>query len=237
MARSLWLPGAEKSSANVPPPLAARKKTAPRTSDPGAMVRHGCLALAIATPRVNLSMVVPFGSGGVLSHGPEARQRCGERSSPHVVSGVVISVPGQRGLPYARFVGSDPEEGAPMADPLVETKLLLPRPRREVVPRPRLADLLDRGVGGPGHAGLRARRVRQDDPAGLLARGHAHRAAEDRAVAWVSLDERDRRATSFWTYVLLALDRASRAPAPPRSRSCSPGRRRSRPCSPAWSTS
>ncbi len=27
-------------------------------------------------------------------------------------------------------------------------------------------------------------------------------------VAWVSLDERDRQPTSFWTYLLLALDRA-----------------------------
>ena len=36
-----------------------------------------------------------------------------------------------------------------MADPLVETKLLLPRPRREVVLRPRLADLLLRGSHGP----------------------------------------------------------------------------------------
>ena len=27
------------------------------------MVRQGCLALAIAMPRVNLSMIVPFGGG------------------------------------------------------------------------------------------------------------------------------------------------------------------------------
>ena len=27
------------------------------------MVRHGCLALAIAMPRVNLFMIVPFGIG------------------------------------------------------------------------------------------------------------------------------------------------------------------------------
>ncbi len=28
------------------------------------MVRHGCRALAIAMPRVNLSMIVPFGRCG-----------------------------------------------------------------------------------------------------------------------------------------------------------------------------
>ncbi len=62
-----------------------------------------------------------------------------------------------------------------MPDPLVETKLLLPRPRREVVPRPRLADLLQRGTEAPDHARLGARRVRQDDPARRLAgrRGRA----------------------------------------------------------------
>ncbi len=36
-----------------------------------------------------------------------------------------------------------------MADPLVETKLLLPRPRREIVLRPRLADLLQRASHAP----------------------------------------------------------------------------------------
>src|SRR3954452_19872802 len=95
-----------------------------------------------------------------------------------------------------------------MADPLVETKLLLPRPRREIVPRPRLADLLLRGSHGP--------LTLISAPAGfgkttLLASWLAtapHTPDEDHAVAWVSLDERDREATSFWTYVLLALDRA-----------------------------
>ena len=36
-----------------------------------------------------------------------------------------------------------------MADLLVETKLLRPRPRREVVLRPRLADLLQRASDSP----------------------------------------------------------------------------------------
>ena len=95
-----------------------------------------------------------------------------------------------------------------MTDPLVETKLLRPRLRREVVLRPRLSDLLLRGSHRPV--------TLVSAPAGfgkttLLASGFttAPPALNDgHRVAWVSLDARDRVATSFWTYVLLALDRA-----------------------------
>ncbi len=95
-----------------------------------------------------------------------------------------------------------------MADALVETKLLLPRPRPEVVHRQRLAELLLRGSRGPV--------TLISAPAGfgkttLLASWFATPSStsnDDQRVAWVSLDERDREATSFWTYVLLALDRA-----------------------------
>jgi LuxR family maltose regulon positive regulatory protein len=95
-----------------------------------------------------------------------------------------------------------------MADPLVETKLLLPRPRREVVLRPRLADLLRHGA----HASV----TLVSAPAGfgkttlLTSWTTTGRAgpADRHPLAWVSLDERDRRAASFWTYVLLAIDRA-----------------------------
>ena len=95
-----------------------------------------------------------------------------------------------------------------MADPLVETKLLLPRSRREVVPRPRLAGLLARASKAPvtlvsapagfGKTTLLSTWLSRD-PARLMGDG---------PVAWVSLDERDRRPATFWTYVLLALDRA-----------------------------
>ena len=95
-----------------------------------------------------------------------------------------------------------------MADPLVETKLLLPRSRREVVPRPRLAALLARASEAPV--------TLVSAPAGFgkttllstwLSRDPA-RPGDGGPVAWVSLDERDRRPATFWTYVLLALDRA-----------------------------
>jgi hypothetical protein len=63
MARALWLPGAEKSSVKVPPTPAARKSTATSVNAQLARVRQGCLALAIATARVNRFMVVPFEEG------------------------------------------------------------------------------------------------------------------------------------------------------------------------------
>jgi LuxR family maltose regulon positive regulatory protein len=95
-----------------------------------------------------------------------------------------------------------------MAEPLVETKLLLPRPRRGAVPRPRLDALLARARDAPV--------TLVSAPAGfgkttLLATwlaGEATAGDGRRPVAWVSLDERDCRATTFWSYLLLALDRA-----------------------------
>lgn len=94
-----------------------------------------------------------------------------------------------------------------MVDLLVETKLLLPQPRRETVLRPRLAELF-RGAS-------RAPMTLVSAPAGfgkttLLASWFTAVHCdpdESRLVAWVSLDERDHQASSFWTYVLLALER------------------------------
>jgi LuxR family maltose regulon positive regulatory protein len=95
-----------------------------------------------------------------------------------------------------------------MADLLLETKLLVPMPRRELVTRPRLVDMIDRA----SHASL----TLVSAPAGfgkttLLTAVVAARAGSDGppAVAWVSLDERDRDPTRFWSYVLQALETAS----------------------------
>ena len=89
-----------------------------------------------------------------------------------------------------------------MTGPLVETKFFPPRPRAGTVARPRLTDRL-------GDAGKRL--VLVSAPAGfgkttLLGRWLA---ADSSAVAWVSLDEDDRRPVSFWAYVITALDRAA----------------------------
>jgi LuxR family transcriptional regulator, maltose regulon positive regulatory protein len=89
-----------------------------------------------------------------------------------------------------------------MTGPLVETKLFAPAPRAGVVARPRLTDRLSRD----------GRLVLVSAPAGfgkttLLGRWLRGTTAEH-AHAWVSLDEGDRDVTSFWTYVVTALDRA-----------------------------
>jgi LuxR family maltose regulon positive regulatory protein len=104
-----------------------------------------------------------------------------------------------------------PGKDATVADPLIETKLLLPRDRRDVVPRPRLASLLERAPGTPltvvsAPAGFGKTTVLSvwinTWLSGTAASGEA------RSAAWVSLTERDRHSASFWTYVLHALDRA-----------------------------
>lgn len=94
-----------------------------------------------------------------------------------------------------------------MAETLVETKLLPPPVRREIVIRPRLDDLLDRGRNSPVTV--------VSAPAGfgkttLLSNWLLSSDANDRrTVAWVSLTAHDRQPKSFWSYVLHALDRAA----------------------------
>ena len=110
-----------------------------------------------------------------------------------------------------------------MPAPLLETKLYVPRPRRGLVPRPRLIERLDRGAAAKLDAGVRAGRLRQDDAAGRVAGGRTGAPTDDRSAAWVSLDRGDNDPGSFWTYVIAALRtrrpevgaRRARAPASP----------------------
>jgi LuxR family maltose regulon positive regulatory protein len=87
-----------------------------------------------------------------------------------------------------------------MAVPLVETKLFLPAERPGTVARPRLRDRLSREGG---------RVVLVSAPAGFgkttLLRSWLR---ETPTVAWVSLDEADQDASTFWGYVAASLDRA-----------------------------
>ena len=92
-----------------------------------------------------------------------------------------------------------------MASPLVETKLYVPRLRRSLVARPRLSGRLS--------GGSEARLTLISAPAGfgkttLLTAWLGTAAAENRSVAWLSLDESDRRPATFWTYVITALQTA-----------------------------
>ncbi len=109
-----------------------------------------------------------------------------------------------------------------MATPLLTTKLFVPAPRPEVIPRPRLLARLDEG--------LRGRLTLISAPAGfgkttLLS---AWLAAAERPVAWVALDAGDGEPTRFLTYLVAAMQTiapgvghgvlgALRAPQPPPS--------------------
>ncbi len=92
-----------------------------------------------------------------------------------------------------------------MPAPLLETKLYVPRPRRALVPRPRLSQRLDRGTT--------SKLILISAPAGFgkttlltewLAAGPAA-PADERSAAWLSLDRADNDPASFWTYVIAAL--------------------------------
>ena len=92
-----------------------------------------------------------------------------------------------------------------MANPLVETKLYIPRLRRTLVARPRLSGRMSRGS--------EARLTLVSAPAGfgkttLLTAWLATAATENRSVAWLSLDQNDSQPATFWTYVITALQTA-----------------------------
>ena len=88
---------------------------------------------------------------------------------------------------------------------LLETKFYVPRSRRGLVPRPRLSERLDRGAA--------SKLMLVSAPAGFgkttlltewLAAGQAG-PADERLVAWLSLDRGDNDPASFWAYVIAAL--------------------------------
>lgn len=95
-----------------------------------------------------------------------------------------------------------------MGDLLVETKLLVPQPHRELVPRRRLAAIVERAatcaltvVSAPAGFG------KTTLLAGLAGALGQERAGQ--AIAWVSLDERESDPRQFWSYVLHAVERTS----------------------------
>ena len=109
--------------------------------------------------------------------------------------------PGQAAPPKAAGHRGD----SPAPAPLLETKFYVPRPRRGLVPRPRLSERLDRGAA--------SKLTLVSAPAGFgkttlltewLAAGPAA-PADQRLAAWLSLDRGDNDPASFWTYVIAAL--------------------------------
>lgn len=96
-----------------------------------------------------------------------------------------------------------------MAMPVLATKLYVPPPRSEFVPRPRLIEQLDRGLASGRKATLLSA------PAGfgktsLLAEWIAHIRRRDPAarVAWLSLDDGDNDPARFLAYLVAALHAA-----------------------------
>jgi LuxR family maltose regulon positive regulatory protein len=92
-----------------------------------------------------------------------------------------------------------------MASTLVTTKLSTPRLRGALVPRPRLTSLMD--------AGAEVTLTLVSAPAGfgkttVLASWLTRASTEPRSVVFVSLDESDSHAGSFWLYVVTALHSA-----------------------------
>ena len=119
-----------------------------------------------------------------------------------------------------------PAPGSPGPAPLLDTKFYIPRSRRDLVPRPRLSQRLDRGsalklvlVSAPAGFG-KTTLLTQWLAAGPAAPG------DQRRAAWLSLDRADNDPVSFWAYVIAALRTAApgagegalallRAPRPP----------------------
>ena len=102
-----------------------------------------------------------------------------------------------------------PVPGSAVPAALLETKFYVPRSRRDLVPRPRLSERLDRGSG--------SKLMLVSAPAGFgkttlltewLAAGPAA-PADERLAAWLSLDRGDNDLASFWTYVIAALRTAA----------------------------
>ena len=95
-------------------------------------------------------------------------------------------------------------EVASERDVLLATKLHVPRPRPDLVPRPRLAERLDEGLA----RGL----MLVCAPAGygktVLLADWARRGQQP--VAWLSLDVGDNDPARFWRHGVAALDRAAR---------------------------
>lgn len=92
-----------------------------------------------------------------------------------------------------------------MVSPLLDTKLLAPRPRRSLVSRARLTERVGHGavtkltlISAPPGFGKTT----------LLAEWLAASSSDETATAWLSLDPADNQPILFWTYLITALQTA-----------------------------
>lgn len=91
--------------------------------------------------------------------------------------------------------------GADEAVPLAEAKLAAPRPRQEIVPRPRLSTALDAGNGMP------VTLVAAPAGYGKTTAVRAWCAARGSSPAWITLDGGDNDPVRLWSYAATAVDR------------------------------
>jgi LuxR family transcriptional regulator, maltose regulon positive regulatory protein len=101
----------------------------------------------------------------------------------------------------ARVSASATRPSPGVSDPILTSKIVVPDVPGWVVPRPRLGDLIARGVRGPITA------ITGPPGAGkTVALGQwAAASASGRPIAWVTVDDYDNRPQAFWSYVLAAL--------------------------------
>src|SRR3978361_1085912 len=93
-----------------------------------------------------------------------------------------------------------------VSTPLLETKFYRPRSPRGLVPRPRLAERLDRGIA--------SKLTLISAPAGFCKTTRLSDWLRDRpsagtSLAWLSLDRDDNHSQTVWTYVIAALRTAA----------------------------
>jgi LuxR family maltose regulon positive regulatory protein len=88
-----------------------------------------------------------------------------------------------------------------MTGPLLRTKLYIPTPKPNLVPRTQLVQRLEEGI----NLGRRISLICAPAGFGKSTLISEWVASIDRQVAWVSLDERDSDPIQFWAYVITAL--------------------------------
>lgn len=101
-----------------------------------------------------------------------------------------------------------------MATPILATKLYMPPPRPHLIPRPRLIERLNAGLhrkltlvsapAGFGKTTLVSAWIKQQDE-GWGMKDESGNPLPPVPVAWLSLDEGDREANRFLTYLVAAL--------------------------------
>ena len=96
-----------------------------------------------------------------------------------------------------------PSETASERDVLLATKLHVPRPRPDLVPRPRLAECLDEGLA----RGLTVVCAPAGYGKSVLLADWARRGQQP--VAWLSLDAGDNDPARFWRHGVAALNQAA----------------------------